>query len=69
MNNTNDYGLTAAQLDDKYHLSGEHPDYVHREWRLAVASQTTESGYWTWVEMQLRGEVEEREHQAETGNY
>lgn len=56
MTNIKDFGLSAAQLDAKYERRGEHPDYAHREWRLAVASQSTESGYWVWVEQQLADE-------------
>lgn len=50
-----DIGLNAEQLDDKYNLDGdgEHPQYTRADWRSAVQSGDTISGYWVWVEHRL----------------
>lgn len=46
-----DKDLSADQLDDKYNPDGdgEHPWYDRNEWRDAVSSGYTISGYWDWV--------------------
>jgi len=50
-----DYDLTAEQLDDKYNPDGggEHPIITRADWRQAVESEDTLTGYWEWVEHQI----------------
>lgn len=52
---TKDYGLTAEHRDFKYSPDGEgeHPDATRRQWRSAVAQQSTIVGYWAWVEYEI----------------
>lgn len=58
---TEDYGLCASQLDDKYNPDGdgEHPGYTRRDWRSAVEQADTISGYWVWVLHELCQEQDE----------
>lgn len=53
-----DAGLTAQQLDDEYNVDGdgEQPEFTRANWREAVRLENTISGYWQWVEYQLRTE-------------
>ena len=69
---TKDYGLRAAQLDDKYNPDGDgqHPGYTRFDWRSAINRQNTLLGYWHWVEYQLSKEEEEldRDNPYNQGN-
>lgn len=46
-----DDGMTADELDERYNPNGdgEHPRHTRNDWRDAVSSETTISGYWAWV--------------------
>lgn len=58
---TEDYGLTAAQLKEKYSPdgAGEHPGYLRWNWRRVVAVDGTQLGYWNWLQDQLATEQDE----------
>jgi hypothetical protein len=58
---TEDYDLTAEDLDHKYNPEGDggHPHYTRKYWRDVVADRNTLQGYWEWVKYAL--EVEEDE--------
>lgn len=46
--------IPAEQLDSIFGY--EHPSYLRETWRDLVQECETVSGYWTWVQHQLRGE-------------
>lgn len=39
----------ADALRDQHSESGEHPDYLVRDWQYEVANGYTRLGYWEWV--------------------
>ncbi len=47
----------AAELYSK-DTWGEHPDFTHDDWRVAVAIGDTLSGYWTWLNNRLHSRDE-----------
>lgn len=57
---SDDYGLTADQLNDKYNPEGggQHPAYTREDWMLAVANEDTLVGYWDWAWHRLEEERE-----------
>lgn len=50
-----DFGLTAAELADKYMKYGHHYQYTQIEWRQADSGL----GYWEWVEKMIADEEDE----------
>jgi hypothetical protein len=52
---TEDSGLSASLLDDKYNSDGdgEHPIFLRKHWREAVAQEHTVHGYWDWAREQI----------------
>lgn len=52
-----DYDLTADQLEEKYSPAGggQHPDFTRNE----VANDNTISGYWLWMQSEIDSEQED----------
>lgn len=51
-----DESMSAWNLSKKYDTDegwGEHPRFPMSDWRYAVASEYTRSGYWDWVSWKL----------------
>lgn len=51
-----DIHLSAVQLEEKYSPAGggQHPTFTREDWRNAVATDDTTSGYWSWVNGQIQ---------------
>ena len=60
---TDDYGMTAEQLEAKYDPSGSeddaHPGYTVWDYVQVVAQRSTRLGYWEWVRSKLEEEQDE----------
>jgi len=52
-----DKRLSADTVDAKYNPEGdgEHPYFTRWDWKQAVASESTLSGYWEWIVHRLDG--------------
>jgi len=52
-----DSNLNPTQLAEKYKgpndTWGAHPKFPRRDWRHEVAEESTQLGYWEWVESQI----------------
>ncbi|MFK1354899.1 hypothetical protein ACIUYZ_01105 [Pseudomonas aeruginosa] len=51
-----DIRLSADQLEEKYSPAGggQHPTFTREDWRNAVETDDTTSGYWSWVNGQIQ---------------
>ena len=59
-----DFGLSAAELEEKYERKGAHPIVRWDDWRRAVRDHQTEVGYWEFV----RHKAQEDERELDNDN-